>query len=125
MANSDNPQSPTASLSPPPSTTSNQRPKNVLRTRVSFTSSATQSGSPVPSSSGFAFPFNPAYPATTPLQSPSAYSETSEEPRPGRGRSSSLLSVHEVQDNYDDQLDQGVGPNLNADWVDYKGSYFF
>lgn len=39
----------------------------------------------------------------------------------GRSRSSSLLSVHEIRDNYDDQLDQGVGPNFNAEWVHHKG----
>ena len=39
-----------------------------------------------------------------------------------RGRSSSILSMHEIKENYDDDLDQGaLGANLNADWVNYKG----
>ncbi|KAH9816930.1 ORMDL family-domain-containing protein [Melampsora americana] len=113
----DNPStSPLVSLSPPP-TPSSQAQKNVLRNRVSFTNPSAETESP------FAFQFNPAFPASSPLQSPSSFSEFDEEHKTKRGRSTSLLSVHEVQDNYDDQLDQGVGPNLNADWVDYKGAW--
>ena len=41
-----------------------------------------------------------------------------------RGRSSSILSMHEIKENYDDDLDQGaLGANLNADWVNYKGRW--
>ena len=38
-----------------------------------------------------------------------------------RGRSSSILSIHEIKENYDDDLDQAAMANLNADWVNYKG----
>lgn len=38
-----------------------------------------------------------------------------------RGRSSSILSMHEIKENYDDALDQSAMANLNADWVNYKG----
>lgn len=39
-----------------------------------------------------------------------------------RGRSSSILSIHEIKENYDDALDQSAMANLNADWVNYKGA---
>lgn len=39
-----------------------------------------------------------------------------------RGRSSSIVSVQEVPETYDDQLDQGALTNVNADWVNYKGA---
>lgn len=42
-----------------------------------------------------------------------------------RGRSSSILSMHEIKENYDDDLDQGALTNLNADWVNYKGKELF
>lgn len=38
-----------------------------------------------------------------------------------RSRSSSIVSVQEVPETYDDQLDQGALTNVNADWVNYKG----
>lgn len=38
-----------------------------------------------------------------------------------RGRSSSILSIHEIKENYDDDLDKSALANLNADWVNYKG----
>ncbi|KAA1097651.1 hypothetical protein PGT21_016176 [Puccinia graminis f. sp. tritici] len=123
--------SPEISLSPPPPDSPISRKSN-LRARVTFTATTTNDhnnnnhkhsappGSLIsPASSlGFSSHSNP----TSPLQSPSNFSD-SDEFKHGRGRSSSLLSVHEVQDNYDDQLDQGVGPNLNVDWVDYKGAW--
>lgn len=40
-----------------------------------------------------------------------------------RGRSSSILSMHEIKENYDDDLDQHALTNLNADWVNYKGRW--
>ncbi|BGO92909.1 hypothetical protein NBRC10512_006075 [Rhodotorula toruloides] len=40
-----------------------------------------------------------------------------------RGRSSSIVSVQEVPETYDDQLDQGALTNVNADWVNYKGAW--
>jgi hypothetical protein len=40
-----------------------------------------------------------------------------------RGRSSSILSMHEIKENYDDALDQSAMANLNADWVNYKGAF--
>ena len=38
-----------------------------------------------------------------------------------RARSSSIVSVQEVADTYDDQLDQAALNNVNAEWVNYKG----
>lgn len=38
-----------------------------------------------------------------------------------RARSSSIVSVTEIPENYDDTLDQGALNNVNADWVNYKG----
>lgn len=38
-----------------------------------------------------------------------------------RARSSSIVSVQEVADTYDDQLDQAAFTNINAEWVNYKG----
>ena len=40
-----------------------------------------------------------------------------------RARSSSIVSVQEVADTYDDQLDQAALNNINADWVNYKGPF--
>ncbi|KAH8930422.1 Orm1 type endoplasmic reticulum protein [Atractiella rhizophila] len=40
-----------------------------------------------------------------------------------RGRSSSLLSVKEIQDNDDGFVDEGAMSNYNADWVNYKGAW--
>jgi len=40
-----------------------------------------------------------------------------------RGRSSSILSIHEIKENYDDDLDKSALSNLNADWVNYKGAW--
>ncbi|GAA5926593.1 hypothetical protein JCM3775_001060 [Rhodotorula graminis] len=40
-----------------------------------------------------------------------------------RARSSSIVSVQEVADTYDDQLDQAALNNINADWVNYKGAW--
>ncbi|POW01683.1 hypothetical protein PSHT_12410 [Puccinia striiformis] len=119
--------SPKISLSPPPSADSPISRQSNLRAQVTFTTPTksnnnhSTSGAPSPSSSlAFSAYSNPS----SPLQSPSsALSDSDELNKHGRGRSSSLLSVHEVQDNYDDQLDQGVGPNLNVDWVDYKGMH--
>lgn len=48
---------------------------------------------------------------------PSSASKNSQK----RGRSSSILSIHEIKENYDDALDQSAMSNLNADWVNYKG----
>jgi hypothetical protein len=42
-----------------------------------------------------------------------------------RPRSSSIVSVTEIPENYDDTLDQGALNNVNADWVNYKGEYLF
>ncbi|BGP36755.1 sphingolipid homeostasis protein orm1 [Rhodotorula kratochvilovae] len=39
-----------------------------------------------------------------------------------RARSSSIVSVQEVADTYDDQLDQAALNNVNAEWVNYKGN---
>lgn len=39
-----------------------------------------------------------------------------------RGRSSSIVSVQEVPETYDDQLDQGALTNVNAEWVNAKGT---
>lgn len=110
---------PTISLSPPPGSSQvSKASKNPnIRARVSFTTAI----SPNAGTSSLGFPLHPT--STSPLQSPSAYSDHEDPQRGSRVRSSSLLSVREVQDNYDDQLDQGVGPNLNADWVDYKGAW--
>lgn len=38
-----------------------------------------------------------------------------------RARSSSIVSVTEVKETYDDQLDQAALHNMNAEWVNYKG----
>lgn len=38
-----------------------------------------------------------------------------------RARSSSIVSITEIPENYDDTLDQGALNNVNADWVNYKG----
>ncbi|ORY75709.1 putative response to unfolded-protein [Leucosporidium creatinivorum] len=40
-----------------------------------------------------------------------------------RARSSSIVSVQEIPENYDDQLDQGALTNVNATWVNYKGAW--
>ncbi|KAI5476868.1 ORMDL family protein [Pseudohyphozyma bogoriensis] len=40
-----------------------------------------------------------------------------------RARSSSIVSVQEIPENYDDSLDQGALTNVNADWVNYKGAW--
>ncbi|BGP52937.1 hypothetical protein JCM8202_004018 [Rhodotorula sphaerocarpa] len=40
-----------------------------------------------------------------------------------RGRSSSIVSVQEVPETYDDQLDQGALTNVNAEWVNAKGAW--
>ncbi|GAA5850072.1 hypothetical protein JCM8547_001003 [Rhodosporidiobolus lusitaniae] len=40
-----------------------------------------------------------------------------------RARSSSIVSVQEVPETYDDQLDQGALTNVNAEWVNYKGAW--
>ncbi|TNY18995.1 putative response to unfolded-protein [Rhodotorula diobovata] len=40
-----------------------------------------------------------------------------------RARSSSIVSVQEVADTYDDQLDQAAFTNINAEWVNYKGAW--
>ncbi|CAH7688727.1 ORMDL family-domain-containing protein [Phakopsora pachyrhizi] len=129
---------PTISLTPPPSRFNSK--DQSIRARVTFTSTdhptttnqnqTNQLSSSSPSSSnnllnyGQNDPSSPNHPnVISPLQSPSVLSDSEEPNRAGRVRSSSLLSVHQVQDNYDDQLDQGVGPNLNADWVDHKGAW--
>lgn len=39
-----------------------------------------------------------------------------------RARSSSIVSVQEVPETYDDQLDQAALNNVNAEWVNYKGT---
>lgn len=41
-----------------------------------------------------------------------------------RGRSSSLVSLQEVSADPQETLDQGALNNYNADWVNFKGSYF-
>lgn len=38
-----------------------------------------------------------------------------------RARSSSILSVTEIEPNYEDSLDQSSLNNVNADWVNLKG----
>ncbi|GAA5980261.1 hypothetical protein JCM11641_005522 [Rhodosporidiobolus odoratus] len=40
-----------------------------------------------------------------------------------RARSSSIVSVQEVPETYDDQLDQAALTNVNAEWVNYKGAW--
>jgi hypothetical protein len=40
-----------------------------------------------------------------------------------RARSSSIVSVTEVKETYDDQLDQAALHNVNAEWVNYKGKF--
>ncbi|BGP12775.1 hypothetical protein JCM10213_007289 [Rhodosporidiobolus nylandii] len=40
-----------------------------------------------------------------------------------RGRSSSIVSVQEVPETYDDTLDQAALTNVNAEWVNYKGAW--
>ncbi|GAA5994934.1 ORMDL family protein [Rhodotorula paludigena] len=40
-----------------------------------------------------------------------------------RSRSSSIVSVQEVPETYDDQLDQAALTNVNAEWVNYKGAW--
>ncbi|TKA54694.1 hypothetical protein B0A53_03101 [Rhodotorula sp. CCFEE 5036] len=40
-----------------------------------------------------------------------------------RARSSSIVSVQEVPETYDDQLDQGALTNVNAEWVNSKGAW--
>lgn len=40
-----------------------------------------------------------------------------------RARSSSIVSVQEVPETYDDQLDQGALTNVNAEWVNSKGAH--
>ncbi|GAA5922990.1 ORMDL family protein [Sporobolomyces koalae] len=40
-----------------------------------------------------------------------------------RARSSSIVSVTEVKETYDDQLDQAALHNVNAEWVNYKGAW--
>lgn len=92
---------PTISVSPP-------RPQ-ALRARVSFTSMSSDD-----------YGARSTVPSLSKLPPKAASSEAGR--KSGRSRSSSLLSVHEIRDNYDDQLDQGVGPNLNAEWVHYKGA---
>ena len=42
-----------------------------------------------------------------------------------RARSSSIVSVQEVPETYDDQLDQGALTNVNAEWVNSKGAQFY
>lgn len=38
-----------------------------------------------------------------------------------RPRSSSIVSVSEIPENYDDTLDSGALYNVNADWINFKG----
>ncbi|MBW0505455.1 hypothetical protein O181_045170 [Austropuccinia psidii MF-1] len=85
--------------------------------------SSMNSSNPAQKSPSIPFGFHSSNSNHTPAQSPSLELELDEIYKHGRGRSASLLTVHQVQDNYDDQLDQGVGPNLNAAWVDYKGAW--
>ena len=40
-----------------------------------------------------------------------------------RGRSSSIVSVTKIAENYDDVLDGGALTNVNAEWVNYKGAW--
>ncbi|CEQ38930.1 hypothetical protein JCM21900_004856 [Sporobolomyces salmonicolor] len=40
-----------------------------------------------------------------------------------RARSSSIVSVQEVPETYDDTLDQAALTNVNAEWVNYKGAW--
>ncbi|GAA6032744.1 hypothetical protein JCM8097_000770 [Rhodosporidiobolus ruineniae] len=40
-----------------------------------------------------------------------------------RARSSSIVSVQEVVETYDDTLDQAALTNVNAEWVNYKGAW--
>ncbi|CAD6566934.1 MAG: hypothetical protein CYPHOPRED_001278 [Cyphobasidiales sp. Tagirdzhanova-0007] len=44
-------------------------------------------------------------------------------PSQKRGRSSSILSIHEIKENADDDLDKSAFANLNAEWVNYKGAW--
>lgn len=56
----------------------------------------------------------------TTLQTSSSFHKTQ---TTKRARSSSLVSVTHVPENYDDQLDSGAVPNFNATWVNYKGAW--
>ena len=55
-----------------------------------------------------------ATPAPTLLARPTAQS---------RARSSSIVSVTKIAENYDDVLDGGALTNVNAEWVNYKGAW--
>ncbi|KAM0793501.1 hypothetical protein ACM66B_000940 [Microbotryomycetes sp. NB124-2] len=74
--------------------------------------------SPSSSPSGAALLSPPTRPAT--LQTSSSFHKTQ---TTKRARSSSLVSVTKVPENYDDQLDSGAVPNFNATWVNYKGAW--
>ena len=44
-------------------------------------------------------------------------------PPQSRARSSSIVSVTKIAENYDDVLDGGALNNVNAEWVNYKGAW--
>lgn len=43
----------------------------------------------------------------------------------GRGRSNSIVKVEEVGETQEQMLDQGMYVNINAEWVNRKGSLLF
>ncbi|GAA96464.1 uncharacterized protein L969DRAFT_103410 [Mixia osmundae IAM 14324] len=45
------------------------------------------------------------------------------ERREARARSSSIVSVREIEDSYDDTADQGALEQFNTSWVDAKGAW--
>jgi len=65
-------------------------------------------------------------PSLPKLFTPSAESLSSmdeQQRRGNRARSSSIVSVTEIKDTYDDTLDAALLQNINADWVNYKGAW--
>ncbi|GAA6059082.1 hypothetical protein JCM10212_002053 [Sporobolomyces blumeae] len=77
--------------------------------------------------SGALLSLPPVRPALSPTKSNSFTRSTSTATSSGttnkRARSSSIVSVQEVPETYDDQLDQAALNNVNAEWVNYKGAW--
>ncbi|GAA5866735.1 hypothetical protein JCM3774_001976 [Rhodotorula dairenensis] len=64
---------------------------------------------------------NSAAPSSSSMMMPASGSASHATQR--RARSSSIVSVQEVPETYDDQLDQGALTNVNAEWVNSKGAW--
>ncbi|GAA5990156.1 hypothetical protein JCM5350_002526 [Sporobolomyces pararoseus] len=62
-------------------------------------------------------------PSSTNGGSSGSSSQVSRSSATKRARSSSIVSVTEVKETYDDQLDQAALHNVNAEWVNYKGAW--